>query len=260
MTADNLQKKLAIDQHSAQAEEFRERYRNNSLSPYSDCFRYSRMRLDGFLNQFIPVNGTGLRLLDVGCGTGDHLQRMADRGFEVAGVDGSADMLANARSLNPNMDLRQSDVDALPFADGEFDVILCVEVLRYLPDSKKCIEEMARVLKPGGVCLVTASPLLSLNGYPLINRLAGALPQKSLVRLKQFFTTSGSLKRLFLDAGFAAADPHGVYFGPVNWAERLTPWALPTGLKAWEPIDRLVADRWLIREFSNMFLVHAVRS
>jgi hypothetical protein len=109
------------------------------------------------------------------------------------------------------------------------------------------------------VVLVTATPLLNLNGYWLVNRLAVALPVRGLVRLRQFFTTSGRLRRDFGEAGFRDVSVNGVYFGPVNWIERLAPRLLRPVLRAWEPWDRRLADRPLLRELSNMFLVRAVR-
>jgi ubiquinone/menaquinone biosynthesis C-methylase UbiE len=113
----------------------------------------------------------------------------------------------------PGADLRLVDVDELPFPNGSFDFIICVEVLRYLPSSSPCIREMARVLKPGGVCLATAAPQLSLNGYWLINQLTSRVKIGDMTRLKQFFTTSGQLRREFVAAGFETPDIHGVYCG-----------------------------------------------
>jgi SAM-dependent methyltransferase len=150
-------------------------------------------------------------------------------------------------------------VERLPFQDNSFDLVICIEVLRYLPDSAQAIREMARVLKPGGVCLTTAAPVLNLNGYWLINRVANLIAVADLVRLKQFFTTSRRLRREFTDAGFTSPALHGVYFGPVNWVERLVPAALPAMLKWWEPRDEAIADRPFLREFANMFLMRAVR-
>jgi ubiquinone/menaquinone biosynthesis C-methylase UbiE len=255
----DAQKQLAINQHSRQADEFAQRYRDLDSSAYASCFAYSRRRLDVLLERQLPRRGDGLRLLDIGCGTGHQMASLRGRGFEVAGVDGSSDMLEHARANNPEAEIKHSDVDSIPFPDASFDFVLCIEVLRYLPDSTRCIQEMARVLKPGGVCLVTAAPLLSLNGYWLVNRIANFVPVGSLVRLKQFFTTSRALRRCFAAAGFLNPAVHGVYQGPVSWVERLTPSALPSLLKAWEPVDAALADRPLLREFSNMFLVHAVR-
>jgi SAM-dependent methyltransferase len=167
-------------------------------------------------------------------------------------------MLQQARARNPGAELRQADVEALPFADGSFDVALCVEVLRYLPDPGRCLAELARVLRPGGLALATAAPLLNLNGYALVNRLAPVLPAR-LTRLRQYFTTSFALRRRFAAAGFAELEVHGVYLGPINWVERLAPSLLGRTLRAWEPLDAALADRGPLRELSNMFLVRARR-
>ena len=65
-------------------------------------------------------------------------------------------MLEYARANNPGAEIKRADVEAIPFPDSCFDFVLCIEVLRYLPDSRHCIEEIARVLKPG-------APLLMVN-------------------------------------------------------------------------------------------------
>lgn len=259
MATAEIQKQHAIEVHSEQAATFDARYEAMQRGTYQDCFAYSRHRLNQFMQRYLPARGDGLRLLDVGCGTGHHLAEWQARGFTAAGVDGSAEMLARARELNPTAEIQQADVEALPFATASFDVVISLEVMRYLPSSTACLREMARVLKPGGMCLVTAAPLLNLNGYWLINRLASRVSLGDLTPLKQFFTTSGELRREFTAAGFAAPTVHGVYGGPINWVERLMPAALPAVLKAWEPVDARVSDWAVMREFANMFLVHAVR-
>ena len=254
---EDLQRQRAIAQHSLQADEFAARYGAPCADDYSSCFRYSRRRLDACLDRWLPARGDGARLLDVGCGTGHHMARLAERGYTVAGVDGSDEMLQHARTINPGAAIERSDVESLPFPDASFDYVICIEVLRYLPSSARCLREMARVLKPGGTCLATAAPLLSLNGYWAVNRLANATRLGNLVRLKQFFTTSGRLRRAARDAGFTAVQIEGVYTGPVNWIERLAPRVLPRALKSWEPIDRSIANRPVVRDLSNMFLLVA---
>jgi len=260
MSSSEIQKQLAIDQHSIQADEFARRYRELEEDGYRSCFAYSRKRLSDLLDSYLPTQGGGLRLLDVGCGTGHHMASLRERGFEVAGIDGSGEMLDQARANNPGSDIRMADVEALPFADQSFDLVLCVEVLRYLPNSSRCISELARVLKPGGVCLATAAPILNLNGYWLVNRAANLVRIGDLVRLKQFFTSSRRLRSQFLGAGFKMPSIRGVYFGPINWIERLVPNTLPRLLKAWEQVDKTIADAPLVKEFSNMFLVHGVKA
>jgi ubiquinone/menaquinone biosynthesis C-methylase UbiE len=258
-TSDAIQKVRAIETHSQQAQEFADSYRELNVDSYQSCFAYSRHRLEQWLHRYLPENGEGLRLLDVGCGTGHHMASLRQRGFEVAGVDGSAEMLEQARANNPGVEIKQADVESIPFADASFDFVLCVEVLRYLPQISSCLQEMARVLKPGGICLATAAPLWSLNGYPIVNRAAGMMPLGNLVRLKQFFTTSRDLRRECRKAGFIEPMVHGVYFGPVNWVEHLAPSSLPNFLRSWEPLDNKVANNPIGREFSNMFLLRAVR-
>ncbi|HKA23150.1 MAG TPA: class I SAM-dependent methyltransferase [Blastocatellia bacterium] len=259
MQSTEIQKQLAIDQHSIQAKEFAERYREMSEDSYRSCFTYSRKRLDALLAPEVPSQGDGLRLLDVGCGTGHHMASLRERGFDVAGVDGSPEMLDQARANNPGAEIKLSDVESLPFPDASFDFILCIEVLRYLPSAVQCVREMSRVLKPGGVCVATATPLMNLNGYWVVNRLANLVRVGDLVRLKQFFTTSWQLKREFSEAGFSDTSVSGVYLGPVNWIERLTPRLLPAVLKTWEPLDSILADSPVLRELSNMYMVRAIR-
>jgi ubiquinone/menaquinone biosynthesis C-methylase UbiE len=251
------QVKRAVDVHSEQAGKFAARY--GAADPYSSAFAYSRKRLDAFLDHYLPPTSARLRLLDVGCGTGHQLAHWRAAGYDGAGVDGSDAMLAEARQNNPDAELEQADVQRLPFPDASFDRVTSIEVLRYLPDPTASIREMARVLRPGGICLTTAAPAFSLNGYAVVNRVALMLPIGNLTRLKQFFTTSGRLRRQFLDAGFSDVKVHGVYIGPLSWIERLAPRRLPRALQRWEPIDERIADRPVLRDVGNMFLVSAVR-
>jgi SAM-dependent methyltransferase len=259
MIADELQKQQAIETHSQQAGEFAASYDSLERDAYATCFNYSRHRLNGWLDRLLPARGDGMRLLDVGCGTGHHLVRFRRLGFEVVGTDGSAEMLARARENNPGVEFHQGDVEQLPFEDASFDYLNCIEVLRYLPQMERCVAEMGRVLKPGGVALVTAAPRWSLNGYWLVNRLAPHLRVKDLVTLRQFFASSRELRRAFSEAGFERIEVHGVYFGPLNWVERLAPGVTPGFLRKWEGIDARVADMAGMRELSNMFLVRAVK-
>ncbi len=245
----------AVDVHSRQAGEFAASYQALERDPYASCFTYSRMRLEQALEQHLPPTASGVRALDVGCGTGHHLKDLVARGFDVAGVDGSSEMLEEARLANPSAELHHADVQALPFPDDSFDLVLCIEVLRYLPNPHPCIAEIARVLRPGGRCLATAAPLFSVNGYPLINRLVLIAPVGDFVRLKQFFTTPSRLRTQFERAGLSAVEVHGVYTGPINWVERLAPRRLAPFLRRWE------GCRWAIGRSASASrpLEHAAR-
>jgi len=101
----------------------------------------------------------GDRVLDVGCGSGavtrEIARRVGDRGLAV-GLDPSSELLAIARELaqeaglGERVEFREGDVRRLPFADGSFDVVLCVTVLSHVPGGEAAIPELLRVLRSGG--------------------------------------------------------------------------------------------------------------
>jgi ubiquinone/menaquinone biosynthesis C-methylase UbiE len=100
------------------------------------------------------------RVLDVGTGTGRHALKLARGGANVTALDRSLEMLAVAQQrardegLSINFQVASLDVD-LPFADGQFDLLICALVLCHLPVMNKTIKEFVRVLRPGGSLLIT---------------------------------------------------------------------------------------------------------
>ncbi|GAA3160747.1 methyltransferase domain-containing protein [Blastococcus jejuensis] len=110
---------------------------------------------------------TGQAVLDVACGTGIAARTAAERvgpTGRVTGVDLNEGMLAVARRVRPDLEWRQGDVAALPFADGSFDVALCQMALMFFPDQLAALREMVRVARPGGV--VALAVPASLDAQP----------------------------------------------------------------------------------------------
>ncbi len=100
----------------------------------------------------------GERLLDVGCGTGALLCQLARTRSQaqLAGIDPVPEMLAIARRrLPPAVDLRESWAERLPFESGHFDAVTCCSVLHYVREPIAALREMNRVLRPGGILVVT---------------------------------------------------------------------------------------------------------
>ena len=98
-------------------------------------------------------------LLDIGCGQGRLLKLLASRAHRVVGVDVDPDArrLARAELLLagvPNCSLRQGNMYALPFADGEFDTVILDDVLNDADKPAAVIAEARRLLKPGGRLLL----------------------------------------------------------------------------------------------------------
>jgi ubiquinone/menaquinone biosynthesis C-methylase UbiE len=103
--------------------------------------------------------GPGERVLEVGCGHGIVLREVARRvgpAGRAVGLDPGRAFLTVAREQADQADwgnqveLREGDVQALPFSDAEFDVVLAATTLAHVPDGPRAIGEMVRVLRPGG--------------------------------------------------------------------------------------------------------------
>jgi SAM-dependent methyltransferase len=94
--------------------------------------------------------GPGMAVLDVGCGSGLALVLAAERGAVPSGVDISPGLLAIARDRLPRADLREADMESLPFGDAAFDAVTGVNAFQFAGDPRRALREAARVTRPGG--------------------------------------------------------------------------------------------------------------
>jgi SAM-dependent methyltransferase len=92
-------------------------------------------------------------ILDAGCGTGGTLSHLRGVG-ELWGCDVAPEALEETRARGFN-NIRQSPVEALDFPDERFDVVVSCDVLEHIDADRKAMVEMARVLKPGGILVLT---------------------------------------------------------------------------------------------------------
>jgi SAM-dependent methyltransferase len=95
----------------------------------------------------------GERVLDLGCGAGDFLAVIRDAGASPVGVEIAQAAVERARTVVPDVRLLEDGV--IPAAHGEFDLVWCSEVLEHIPDVAEALNEVRRVLAPGGRLLIT---------------------------------------------------------------------------------------------------------
>jgi SAM-dependent methyltransferase len=100
----------------------------------------------------------GLKVLDIGCGNGYVLYQYARHGAEVTGVDLTRTAIELSRKRfalgGLSGDFMEVDGDKLPFPDGHFDIVCSMGVLHHISDPRPMVEEIFRVLKPGGRLIV----------------------------------------------------------------------------------------------------------
>ncbi len=111
-------------------------------------------------------NPSGCRILDIGCGSGRHLAEVLTIGdTTVFGADILVGNLNEAKHRLDYLDkigqyrgicqLICADITRLPFSDNFFDLVICSEVLEHIPDDRKAVSELVRVLKPGRTMVIS---------------------------------------------------------------------------------------------------------
>ena len=164
-----------------------------------------------------PVTGWALdildvrpesRVLDIGCGGGRTLMRMAEKATEgkLTGVDYSDVSVALSREMNSEavssgrMEIVKASVSSLPFEDNSFDRIITVESFYFWSDPQNDLKEVFRVLDKGGRFLITAD----IHGGAELSTEEKA----SVEKYHLFNPTPGQFRELLTNAGFTDVQIH----------------------------------------------------
>lgn len=166
------------------------------------------------------IDWKGKAVLDLGCAGGFMAEALDARGARVTGIDPAAQAVAAARAHAAETGREIAyDVgvgEALPYADGTYDAVVCVDVLEHVSDLSQVIREVARVLRPGGLFLfdtINRNPLAAFATVTMAERLIGLLPRGA--HDPALFIRPSELRRELAAAGleagaFTGLGPRGI--------------------------------------------------
>lgn len=159
----------------------------------------------------LPGSGCeAMKLLDIGCGSGNNLVFFCAKGFDCCGVDvsGSALRLAGIRLRDAGLKaaLRKIKNNDYPFKDAVFDVIIAWHVLSYndSPGRGKVISEIRRILKPGGILLAT---------YPTFKDFRAAYGRKIGAGAFEFVYPGSNQNGVIFNAAKTKKEAAGIFRG-----------------------------------------------
>lgn len=135
--------------------------------------------------QFAAGYAQGKNVLDVACGTGYGTCLLSQVSSHVIGADISLESLSSARRRYRNANLHYVclDAQAFPFKEGSFEAVISLETVEHLVEPRGFLEECVRVLRPGGV-LVLSTPNRDSHFWPLWIAQANPLIKRVLGRIK----------------------------------------------------------------------------
>lgn len=221
----------------------------------SRSVRQARM-LAAALGPASEATGGARTVLDIGCGDGTAAAAAAPllAGHRIIGVDWSQDALRRARTRLPYAVRGELSGDGLPFASGSADAVLFSEVIEHLVDPDGALDEIRRVLRPGGHLMLSTPNLAAWYNRVLL--LAGVQPVFSEVSLRAIhgrpgkevvghlrLSTARALRELVAASGFEVVALRGAPFHGV-----------PRVLR---PLDRLACAA---PSAASILLLHARRT
>jgi SAM-dependent methyltransferase len=191
--------------------QFAEQY--GELERWHWWFRGRRRVVEAILRHELPAQGSRA-LLSVGCGPAeglDWLVPFAGPQGQVVGLDIEP---IHARGLPEQVGFVLGSLEHTPFADQSFDVVLALDVLEHLADDAAGLSEAARLVRPGGLLLLTVPALPSLwGGQDVVSEHRRRYTKRTLARLFQVTALADYQVKYFNTLLFPAA-------GLVRWSRR----------------------------------------
>jgi ubiquinone/menaquinone biosynthesis C-methylase UbiE len=281
---DPLHKKVIVEKFSTDADYWRQVYENAPDAAVN--FNASEMvdrkaAVLAFVDEY--AGDRSLAVLDVGCGTGMTLKDILRRGHSVVGADITEEMVHRARRAVSEFPPERarcilSDVEHVPLASESFDVALCMGVLQYLQTDAKAIAELSRMVRPGGLVIVTLPNLVRINNlldpyYYFVRAVQFLVRKAPLWRRRRSEELSpddietnrtfanrryyyGQLSKLFERHDLTQVGVAAIAFGPLTfWRKPLLP--LPLSIRISRFIQRatLKPSCTVLKVFANRWVI-----
>jgi 2-polyprenyl-3-methyl-5-hydroxy-6-metoxy-1,4-benzoquinol methylase len=165
-------------------------------------------RLEVVYNELLPGDLKGKKLLDAGCGTGWFSKWACDRNADVTSMDLGEKLLARVAQKCSSTRVVGSILE-IPFPDNTFDIVVSSEVIEHVPDPYKAMQELYRVLKPGGTMVLTTPNKIWYFSIWIANTFK-LRPYQGLENWTGWFQMKRRLKKI----GFTNIQMSGVHLFP----------------------------------------------
>lgn len=183
---------------SAMAEAYLEAY-----SHFPDTTGIQAIDRGNYKNNIVFLDKTGLlsateSILEIGSGNGHMVHYLTEKGYNVTGTEIRSSYIQNAREQF-GIELKQMDGESIGFEDESFDHILSFDVLEHIPDTDTHLQDVRRVLKPGGYYLLQTPNKWTNIPFEV-------LKHKSFTKYKEYHCalhTRAQLKKRFENNGFS---------------------------------------------------------
>jgi 2-polyprenyl-3-methyl-5-hydroxy-6-metoxy-1,4-benzoquinol methylase len=150
------------------------------------------------------------RVLDIGCGIGNQTLLLAQKCGHITGVDINSEFITKARWFTEqigdkvNVDFEHRRLEEIHFPSDSFDFIFSICVLEHIPDHESILQEVKRILKPGGRLFFSVDSLSAIESKRLIDI------HKKKCSVQKYYTQN-ELRNLLEGMGFADVDVYPIF-------------------------------------------------
>ncbi len=210
--------------------------------------------IDELQTDIVKTHCVGKDVLELGCGTGMILKEVAPIAQSAKGIDISPGMLEQAKARG--LDVMVGSATELPYEDASFDVVYSFKVLAHIEDIRQVMNEVARVLKPGGMAALEFYNPKSIRG--LIKKLKSPTAVSEVTNDEEVYTRYDTLAdvKSYLPDTLKVSQIHGVrVFTPAAFFHKL-----PVVKSIFKSLEWYARDSKFWSKFGGFMVVHVEKA